>query len=242
MTENSLANTGFNEYDYHMNNNSNEYYKPSVTVDVVLFTIEKGSLKVLTVKRKHEPFKDHPALPGGFLRHEETSADAVKRILKEKAGLDNIYTEQLYTFDKLDRDPRGPVISIAYFAIAPIEQIKIHESDLTESPTFISVRPMKNLAFDHKKIIDYALERLMSKLEYTNVSYSLLAPTFTLTELQIIYEAVFDKLLDKRNFRKKFLQLGILEETKKVSKGGRQRPAKLYKFKSKKPQALKKFF
>jgi 8-oxo-dGTP diphosphatase len=199
-------------------------------------------LKVLTINRKKEPFKGSSALPGGFLKQGETSIDTVKRILKDKAGLENIFTEQLYTFDELKRDPRGPVISIAYFAIAPLEQINILESDQTEDPKFIPVRPIKNLAFDHKKIVTYALERLMSKLEYTNVSYSLLSPTFTLTELQTIYEAVFDKLIDKRNFRKKFMQLGLLEDTKKLSKGGRQRPARLYKFKVRKTQELKKFF
>ncbi len=242
MNTKTLAYIDSNEYDNDMSIDSNRYYKPSITVDVILFTIEKGVLKILTINRKKEPFKDCSALPGGFLKEGETSIDTVKRILKDKAGLENIFTEQLYTFDELKRDPRGPVISIAYFAIAPIEQINILESDQTESPKFIPARSIKNLAFDHKKIVEYALERLISKLEYTNVSYSLLAPTFTLTELQNIYEAVFDKLIDKRNFRKKFLQLGILEDTKKLSKGGRQRPARLYKFKVKKTQELRKFF
>lgn len=236
----TLAEQQIDGYDEVMKNKT--YYKPSVTTDVVIFTIEDGILKVLTVKRSNAPFKDSPALPGGFLREKETSEDAVKRILLEKAGVSGVYTEQLYTFDGLKRDPRGPVISIAYYAIVPNDQIVINESEKTENPHFVAVDHLPKLAFDHNDIIKYAVERLQSKLEYTNISYSLLPNSFTLTQLQKIYEAVLSRALDKRNFRKKFLQLGLLEDTGKMDKKGRQRPARLFKFKKRKPAELKKFF
>lgn len=218
------------------------YYNPSVTIDVAIFTIEDNQLKVLLINRHNEPFKNLPALPGGFLKHGETSLATVKRILKDKAGLQNVYTEQLYTFDELDRDPRGPVISITYYSIAPRNEITIEQSTITEEPHFVSVQNLPKLAFDHKKIINYAVERLQSKLQYTNVSYSLLPKEFTLTDLQKIYEAVLGEPMDKRNFRKKISQLDLIKETGGISKGGRQRPAKLYAFNKLKPIELKKFF
>ena len=242
MAPHDLATAAPDGYDNNMKNPAKKYYTPSVTIDVVIFAIEAGMLKVLLINRSNEPFKNCPALPGGFLKHKETSLQAVKRILKNKAGLQNVYTEQLFTFDDLGRDPRGHVISIAYFSIAPLRQIKIEETDLTEHPHFIPVSALPKLAFDHKKIITYAVERLQSKFEYTNISYSLLPPEFTLTDLQKIYEAVLGRSMDKRNFRKKFMQLDLIKATGNISKGGRQRPARLYKFKKLKLMELKKFF
>ncbi len=243
MDENSLADSLHSGYDEEMKKDSEKkYYKPSVTVDVAIFTIENDSLQVLLIQRNNEPFKGSPALPGGFLKKGEASEDAVRRILKDKAGIEKVYTEQLFTFDSLDRDPRGPVLSIAYFAISPKEEIEITESKMTETPRFIPIDHLPKLAFDHKEIIRYAVERLQSKLEYTNISYSLLPKEFTLTDLQKIYEAVLGKEMDKRNFRKKFMQLGLIEDTGKLSKGGRQRPARLFKFINRKISLLKKFF
>jgi len=242
MNEIKLATNSHESYDKSMNKKNKQYYTPSITVDIVLFTIEDNRLKVLLINRKNEPHKHSSALPGGFLKTKETSLDTVQRILQDKVGLQNVYTEQLYTFDDLNRDPRGPVISIAYFSIIPFNSISLHESEYTEHPHFVDVDTLPKLAFDHKKIIAYAIERLQSKLEYTNISYSLLPKEFTLTDLQKIYEAVLGKQMDKRNFRKKFLQLDLIVETGNISKKGRQRPARLFKFKKLKPTELKKFF
>ncbi len=236
-----LATSSPESYDSDMAK-PKDYYSPSVTVDVVIFTIEDGNLKVLLINRHNAPYQNSPALPGGFLKNKETSIDTAKRILKDKAGLSNVYTEQLFTFDELGRDPRGPVISIAYFSIAPRNEIDIHESEKTEDPHFVPVNNLPKLAFDHKKIINYAVERLQAKFEYTNISYSLLPKEFTLTELQKMYEAVLGRPMDKRNFRKKFMQLDLIEDTGHISHGGRQRPARLFKFKKHTPLELKKFF
>lgn len=243
MSENDLADTLSSSYDRDMTKSLHkEYYRPSVTVDVVIFTIENDSLQALLIQRNNMPFKDFSALPGGFLQKDETSEEAARRILKDKAGIEKVYIEQLFTFDDINRDPRGPVISITYFAIAPKDQIKITESLKTETPRFIPITHLPKLAFDHKKIIEYAIERLQSKLEYTNIAYSLLPKEFTLTELQKIYEVGLGREMDKRNFRKKFIQLQLIKDTGKFSKGGRQRPARLFTFINRKISLLKKFF
>ncbi|OGN06497.1 MAG: hypothetical protein A3B86_03560 [Candidatus Yanofskybacteria bacterium RIFCSPHIGHO2_02_FULL_38_22b] len=214
----------------------------SVTTDIVIFTIEQEELKVLLIKRAKEPFKNKWALPGGFILENEEPEKAALRVLKNKAGVSNIYMEQLYTFPGSGRDPRGNVITITYFALAPTEKIKIQKSKETQTPTFYSLKKLPQLAFDHKKIITYALKRLRSKLEYTNVVYSLLPQFFTFNQLQEAYETILDRELDKRNFRKKFILLNLIRSTKKVHKGIRQRPAQLYQFISCRPTELKKFF
>lgn len=214
----------------------------SVTTDIVIFTIENDELKVLLIKRAKEPFKNQWALPGGFILEAEPPEKAALRVLKNKAGIDSIYMEQLYTFPGSGRDPRGNIITIAYFALAPKDKIKIIDSDKVQMPTFRSVKKLPDIAFDHNRIITYGLQRLQSKLEYTNVVYSLLPQYFTFNQLQKTYEIILNKKLDKRNFRKKFMLLGLIKPTKKILKGERQRPAQLYKFKSMKPAELKKFF
>ena len=217
------------------------YWPPGVTVDAVIFTIEDGVLKVLLIKRTNEPFLGSWALPGGFLLKNETLERASRRILKEKAGVANIYFEQLYTFDNPARDPRGHVISATYMALVPRGDVKFGAGEL-QSPSFFSVNKPPALAFDHRTIVNYAVKRLRAKLEYTNVAYSLLPKEFSLLDLQNAYEAILDKKLDKRNFRKKFDFLGLIRPTTKMQRGSRQRPARLYRFKSRTVEELKKFF
>lgn len=213
-----------------------------MTTDIVIFTISDEQLKVLLIKRANEPFKDQWALPGGFLFEKEEPDKAVVRILWKKVEIKDVYLEQLYTFGSSGRDPRGRIITISYFALTPKDKIKIVVSDKVQTPTFRSVKQLPDIAFDHNRIITYALQRLRSKLEYTNVAYSLLPQYFTFNQLQRTYEIILNKKLDKRNFRKKFILLGLIKPTKKVLKGERQRPAKLYQFISRKPTELKKFF
>lgn len=230
----------------------------NITTDIVIFTIENEGLKVLLIKRANEPFLGNWALPGGFLSEKEGSRNAALRVLEEKTGLrevswprltgtrnsvvKNIYLEQLYTFDASGRDPRGMVCTITYFALVLREKIKFKEGGKIQTPSFFSVNKLPKLAFDHKEIINYALKRLRLKLEYTNVIYSLLPSEFTFNQLQSAYEVILGKKLDKRNFRKKFFQLGLIKSIDKTYAGTRQRPAQLFKFVSKKPAELKKFF
>jgi 8-oxo-dGTP diphosphatase len=222
--------------------NAHEYFNPGVTVDVAIFTIEDGALKILLVKRAGEPFKGTSALPGGFIREGKTAEDTAFRILKEKAGVEGVYIEQLYTFDAPNRDPRGQILSIAHFALVPKEELDIRENERTEKPRFVPVGDLPPLAFDHSEIIAYALKRLRDKILYTSVIYSLLPKLFTFTQLQKTYEAILGSTMDKRNFRKKFMQLDLIEATKEKFTGTRQRPAVLYRFKKNAPKELKRFF
>jgi len=217
------------------------YKSGGITVDVVLFTIEEEVLKVLLIERNDAPYKGAQALPGGFMQERETAEDAAYRILRKKAGVKDIYIEQLYTFSDIRRDPRGRVVSIAYFALVPREKISFEGSDL-QAPALFPVLKNMRLAFDHGQILSYAVERLRAKFEYTNAAYSILKPQFTLTQLQRTYEIVLGKKIDKRNFRKKYLSLGLIQETKNFERGGKQRPARLYQFKARELSQLKKFF
>lgn len=219
-----------------------EFFNPGVTVDVVIFTIEDGQLKILLILRADEPFRNAYALPGGFVHKGETTRDAATRVLRDKGGVDTVYMEQLYTFDEVKRDPRGQILSVTYFTLVPREEIHIHTHSKTENPSFIGIKRLPKLAFDHSDIISYAIKRLADKVRYSNVIYSLLPRYFTLTELQKTYETILDKKIDKRNFRKKFLELDLISPTKKKRVGMRQRPALLYTFKQKGMREMEKFF
>jgi 8-oxo-dGTP diphosphatase len=208
-----------------------EYKNPvTIVVDTVLLTIIDSKLKVLAVTRQRDPFDGQNTLPGTYIREGESSKVSALRALKDKAGVDNIYVEQLYTFDDIGRDPRGQFTSIVYLAVSDINKIHLSISEQTQNPQFVDVTT--KLGFDHNSIIDYAIGRLKSKLEYTNIVQSLLPAIFSLSELQRVYEIVLGQELDKRNFRKKFLALDLLTLTGDVRSGLRQRPAQLYRFKS----------
>lgn len=213
-----------------------------LTVDIIIFTVEHDKLRVLITKRGNEPFKDQWALPGGFIHDNETSEIAARRILQDKAGVQKVYIEQLYTFDTLGRDPRGPIFTVAYFALVPREKLSFDPEKASQDTEFVDIHKIPTLAFDHNEIISYAIKRVQTKLQYTNIIYSLLPQQFTLSQLQRTYEIILNRKLDKRNFQKKFLQLGLIKTSGKILTGGRQRPAKLYKFISKKLEELRKFF
>lgn len=199
-----------------------------VTVDIVIFTIQEGILKVLLVKRRIPPFVGQFALPGGFVLDDEDLEHAALRELGEETGVSDIYLEQLYSFGNPNRDPRGRVITVAYFALISADRKLNAGSDAMEAAWFPANR-LPPLAFDHTTILNYALERLRNKLEYTTVGFQLLPEKFTLTELQEVYEAILEKTLDKRNFRRKMSVLKILKPLREFRRGG-QRPAQLYRF------------
>jgi 8-oxo-dGTP diphosphatase len=199
-----------------------------VTVDVVIFTIQEGVLKVLLVKRLVEPFIGQFAIPGGFVHEDEDLEEAALRELKEETGVADVYLEQLYSFGKPDRDPRGRVITVAYFALISADRTLKAGTDAAEAAWF-PMDDLPPLAFDHATILNYALERLRNKLEYTTVGFQLLPAKFTLTELQEVYSAILGKKLDKRNFRRKMSILKILKPLPEYRRGG-QRPAQLYRF------------
>ncbi len=209
-----------------------EYQGPAVSVDNVIFQLIDDELYVLLIERAREPFKDMWALPGGYNPAGETTHEAMARILKAKAGVQSSqlgYIEQLYTFDTIARDPRGHCISVTYLGLS--NKLTPKASQTTEHPQFFPVSALpENLAYDHDEIIHYAHTRLKSKVNTTNVIYGLLPKLFTLSQLQLAYEGVLCRKLDKRNFRKKFLSLNLIKSINEYHMDGAHRPAKLYKF------------
>jgi len=199
-----------------------------VTVDIVLFTIRDRRLHLLLIRRLAKPFENRYALPGGFVREDESLDTAATRELREETGVEKVYLEQLYTFGDVKRDPRGRVVTVAYYALASDTQVLHAGTDAADAAWF-PVTELPSLAFDHRKIVEYAHERIRNKLDYTNVGFELLPDKFTLTELQLVHEAILGGNLDKRNFRRKIIQKGIVKPMKKWQHTGRK-PAQLYCF------------
>jgi 8-oxo-dGTP diphosphatase len=208
-----------------------EHARPSVTVDCIIFGLDNSQeLKVLLIRRKKDPFANKWALPGGFVLLEESLEDAARRELQEETGVDNVFMEQLFTFGQLGRDPRGRVISVAYYALVNLSAHTIKADTDAEDARWFSVEEFPELAFDHAEILQVALSRLRSKVRYQPIGFELLPEHFTLTQLQQLYETVLGvPSLNKRNFRTRILKMGVLKEV------GRQenvahRPAMLYAF------------
>jgi 8-oxo-dGTP diphosphatase len=214
-----------------MNTKYPDYEQLAVTVDLVIFTVHDDVLKVMLVKRAEDPFADSWSLPGGFLKTNESLEGAALRVLKEKAGVENVYVEQLYTFGNPDRDPRARVITVTYFALIPWQELAQPPSDKVTDLIWASASRLPKLAFDHREIVEYAVKRLRAKASYSNIVYGLMPRHFRLSELQRMYEIIIDDKLDKRNFRKRMLATGLLHETGRKDVAGAHRPAKLYKFK-----------
>ncbi len=214
-----------------MNTNYSGYEQPGVTVDLVIFTVNQDALKVMLVKRAEDPFSGDWSLPGGFLKLGESLEEAALRVLEEKTGVKEVYLEQLYTFGEPERDPRARVITVAYFALIPWKNLIAPESRKVTDLKWQSIDRLSKLAFDHKDIITYAVQRLRAKAGYSNIVYGLLPEQFRLSDLQKMYEIILNKELDKRNFRKKMLAAGLLQETGRRESTGAHRPAMLYQFK-----------
>jgi len=209
-----------------------------VSVDVVIFTIRDGALHVLLVRRGVAPFAGRRAIPGGFVDEEESLEAAARRELAEETAVRDVYLEQLYSFGDPGRDPRGRVVTVAYFALIAADRAPLKAgSDAAQARWFpVAARPP--LAFDHGRILDYALERLRNKLEYTTVGFQLLPDRFTLSELQAVYEAILARPLDKRNFRRKIALLRIVTPLRGWRRTGRK-PARLYRFSAARFEKLK---
>ncbi len=202
-----------------------------VTVDTLAFAVQQGELEVLLVKRKHEPFKSFWALPGGFVLDSDKSLeDAASRELVEETNISNVYLEQLYTFGDTGRDPRGRIITVAYLALLRQEGLELRASTDASGVAWWPLKELPPLAFDHEKMITYGAQRLKYKIEYSPAAFKLLPQKFTLRDLQTVYESVIGKSIDNRNFRKKFLSSGVLQELDETSQEGSYRPARLYSF------------
>ncbi len=207
------------------------YAHPLVIVDVVIMSVRQGDLQALLVKRKWWPYEGLRALPDGFISQEEALEDAARRVLSEKTSVSHVYLEQLAAFGAPDRDPRARVITVVYFAFLDVRLLPVQPADEAASVKWFSVTNPPPLAFDHTRILSYALQRLRSKLDYTTIAFHLLPEQFTLSELQQVYKMLLRRPLDKRNFRKKILAVGLIEATEgKKRERVRHRSANLYRF------------
>lgn len=204
---------------------------PLLAVDAVLFSVINDSLKVLLIQINGGAYDSRWAIPGGLVKNNENLDHAISRILSKKANINHVYLEQLYTFGDPKRDKRGHSVSVAYFAlISDPDKLNVKTMPYYKNIRWFDVKKLPNLAFDHKHIIEVAHERLETKLSYTNIAYSLLPKKFTLAQLKHVYEVIYGKKIDKRNFRKSVLTKGLVEETGEVQSDVPHRPAKLYKF------------
>ncbi len=211
-----------------------------LSVDAVVFGYEEGSISVLLIKRKYEPFKGKWAIPGGFVKNEESLEDAVERELQEETGIKINYLEQLYTFGKPPRDPRGRVVSVAYFGLVRPNTFRIVASTDAEQVQWFTIHEIPQLSFDHKEILNTAIERLRAKITYEPIGFELLDKKFPFSDLEKLYTTLLGRPIDRRNFRKKIIGLNVLDELdEKVSKGS-GRPANLFQFNQKRYFQLKK--
>jgi len=203
---------------------------PAVAVDTLIFAIREGKLNVLLIKIGGGPYQGKWALPGGIVQIDETLDEAAQSVLERKAGIKGVYMEQLYTFSSLKRDVRGRMVSVAYFALVDSEKFELKTMDYYSDIAWHDANKLPAMAFDHKEMINYGIKRLQSKMEYTNIVYAFLPKEFTLSEMQKVYEIVWNRGLDKRNFRKQLEKTGIVEPVGRIT-STKSRPAKLYRFK-----------
>jgi 8-oxo-dGTP diphosphatase len=207
---------------------SYEYERPGLTVDCVIFglDLEAETLRVMLIERDLEPFAGMWAIPGGFVRPGETLEAAAARELREETGVADVFLEQLYTFGDPARDPRGWVVSVAYYALVSPEKHTLHAATDARQARWFPVDSLPRLAFDHAGILKTALERVRGKLTYAPIGFELLPRKFTIKQLQKLYEIVLGTSLDNRNFRKKIFGLDVLKELKEMQRGVAHPPAR----------------
>ncbi len=211
-----------------------------LSVDAVVFGYESGTISVLLIKRKYEPFKDNWAIPGGFVLEDESLEEAVERELKEETGIQINYLEQLYTFGNPKRDPRSRVVSVAYFGLIKPSAFKIFASTDASAVQWFKIDKLPPLSFDHDEILKLSIARLQGKITYEPIGFELLDTKFPFSDLEKLYTTLLGRAIDRRNFRKKMLSLNILDELNEKFSKGAGRPANLFKFNKKRYFELKR--
>ena len=211
---------------------SNPLYKnQGIHVDIATFSIEEGVVKVLLIMRGNAPFKGEWMMPGGAVYNNESTDNAAIRELKEKTGLEGVHLEQFYAFSDPNRDPRMRMISIGYLALIDKNSVKIlQKTPKTINAEWFDINKIPPLVFDHNEILQKALNELRKTITKTNLVKVLLSKEFTLVELQKIYEAILGNKFDRRNFRRKFLNLGLIKPTGSQKEANGHRPAYFYRF------------
>ncbi|WP_020571253.1 NUDIX hydrolase [Neolewinella persica] len=206
------------------------YFKSAFTVDNVIFGFDNGQLKILLIRRNEAPFDNYWGLPGYFVREGEDLDAAAQRVLREVTGLKDVYLEQVKAFGTPGRHDFGRVITIAYYSLVKVEDFELHAAGVAQEVAWHSVSDIESLAFDHEEIVQVAFHRLKRSIRSRPIGFELLPPAFTLTDLQHLYEAIWELDLEKRNFRKKILSMNLLKDLGRSQKGVAHRPAKLYSF------------
>lgn len=215
--------------------------KISLTVDGVVFGYDPTpKVSVLLVKRKYDPYKDLWAIPGGFVEQNESLEEAVYRELQEETGVEISYLEQLYTFGTPDRDPRGRVVSVAYFGLVKPDSFQVEAASDAKDVRWFDIQELPKLAFDHTTVLDIAIQRLRAKITYEPIGFELLDERFPFSDLENLYTTLLGRSIDRRNFRKKILSFGMLDELQEKVKKGAGRPANLFQFNEERYFQLKK--
>ncbi len=210
---------------------SQQFHKPiALTTDCVLFGFDGEEMQLLLTKREKEPFQNKWALPGGFVFPEETTEDCARRVLLEKTGISEVFVEQLYTFSAVDRDPRERIVSVAYYALVNRQSYQLIAGRDTLEAEWFALSQLPELAFDHSEIVAVAVKRLQAKVAYQPVGFELLDEKFTLSQLQTLCEAILGTEIDKRNFRKKVLSMGVVKELGEKETNVPRKAAMLYRF------------
>ena len=208
------------------------------TVDCVIFGFDEEELKILLIDRGEEPFEGRFALPGYFVHDNEDVDQAANRVLEELTGLSNIFLEQFSSFGKIDRHPWGRILTVAYYALVKLDDYRIEPGSIAQSAEWFSVTDLPEPAFDHQEIIKKAFEVLKAKVRYHPVGFELLPKKFTLRRLQNLYEAILETGLDKRNFRRKILKMGIIKPLDEKQTGVAHKAARYYCFDPEKYEEL----
>lgn len=207
-----------------------EYPRPALTVDCVIFGYDhkRQDLSVLLIERAEDPFQGKWAMPGGFVEMDESTDDAARRELKEETGVDDVFLEQLYTFSDPYRDPRGRVVSVAYYALVNLNEHEIEAASDAADAQWFSIENAPDLAFDHDHVLNVAIDRLRGKVAYAPIGFELLPQKFTLRDLQHLYETILGRKLDQSNFRKRMMKTGVVQDTGDKESDVPHRPASLY--------------
>ena len=220
-----------------MRHHLDQYFKSAFTVDNVIFGFDEGDLKVLLIKRLEEPFAGHWALPGYFVRSDEDLDSAAQRVLTQLTGLTDVFLEQAASYGTIGRHPYGRVITVSYYSLVRTDRFAPRpDQDISEAAAWFPIKEIEPLAFDHDQILRDCLRKLRRDVRYRPIGFELLPPKFTLTELQHLYEAIWETELEKRNFRKKILSMNLLIDLDEMQEGVAHRPARLYRFDEQKYQ------